>query len=88
MEIAETMQEGRKEGETARRIETVTSRIPSDVFLWSGVASIIASAALMASGRREPAIFVGQWAPVLFILGLYNKLVKVAGHESPIPDVH
>ncbi len=25
--------------------------------------------------------FIGQWAPTLLVLGLYNKLVKVAGHD-------
>ena len=32
-------------------------------------------------GNRETSQFVGQWAPTLLILGVYNKLVKVAGHE-------
>jgi hypothetical protein len=27
-------------------------------------------------------MFVGQWAPSLLILGLYNKLVKLEGHDG------
>jgi len=69
------------EGPVARRIEEETSRIPSDTFLWAAVGSIAASAALRAFGKGEAAIFVGQWAPTLLILGLYNKVVKVAGHD-------
>ena len=32
-------------------------------------------------GRDKDALFVGQWAPTFLILGLYNKLVKVAGSD-------
>jgi hypothetical protein len=31
--------------------------------------------------RKHDALFVGQWAPTFLILGLYNKLVKVAGSD-------
>jgi hypothetical protein len=36
---------------------------------------------LMLSGRKEAGNFIGQWAPTLLIIGLYNKLVKVQGSE-------
>ena len=42
-----TMEEQR-EGRTARAIERQTSRIPSDVFLWTGVGAIAASLTLAA----------------------------------------
>jgi hypothetical protein len=32
-------------------------------------------------GKKEQSNFVGQWAPTLLILGLYNKIVKVAGSD-------
>jgi hypothetical protein len=32
-------------------------------------------------GDHKNSTFVGQWAPTFLILGLYNKLVKVAGSE-------
>jgi len=69
------------EGPVARTIEEQTSRIPSDAFLWAAVGSIAASATLRAFGKGEASVFVGQWAPTLLILGLYNKIVKVAGHD-------
>jgi hypothetical protein len=37
------------------------------------------SAVMQALGRKNISLFIGQWAPTLLILGLYNKLVKVAG---------
>jgi hypothetical protein len=72
----------RTEGPVARTIEEQTSRIPSDTFLWAAVGSMAASAVLRAFGKGEAAVFVGQWAPTLLILGLYNKVVKVAGHDQ------
>ena len=69
------------EGPVARGIEHYTAQAPSDWFLWAGGASIVASATLQLLGRKEDANFVGHWAPTFLILGLYNKLVKVAGSD-------
>jgi hypothetical protein len=33
-------------------------------------------------GQKQASVFVGQWAPTLLILGLYNKLVKQLGSDS------
>ena len=35
-----------------------------------------ASAALVITGKTQLGNFVGQWAPSLLVIGLYNKLVK------------
>jgi hypothetical protein len=65
----------------ARGIEEQTAKLPSDVFLWAAGASIIGSLALHFAGDVEKSQFVGQWAPTFLILGLYNKIVKVAGSD-------
>ena len=69
------------EGTVARRIEEQTAKLPSDTFLWAAGVSIAASAVLQAMGNRHASVFVGQWAPTLLILGLYNKLVKELGSD-------
>lgn len=69
------------EGPVARGIEHYTAQMPSDWFLWAAGASILGSLTLQCLGRKEDAQFVGQWAPTLLILGLYNKVVKVAGSD-------
>ena len=69
------------EGTVARTIEEQTAKLPSDLFLWAAGASILGSLVLQCSGRKEESNFVGQWAPTFLILGLYNKLVKVAGSD-------
>ena len=83
-----------REGKVARAIEKRTARLPSDIFLWAAGASIVGSLAIQILGFRGPvrgmkyrmmgsplANFVGQWAPTFLLLGLYNKLVKVAGSD-------
>jgi hypothetical protein len=67
----------RREGKTTAALERGTSTIPSIVWLIAAGASIVGSAALMLSGRRNDANFVGQWAPTFLLLGVYNKLVKI-----------
>ena len=69
------------EGTVARSIEQQTAKLPSDLFLWAAVGAIATSLTLKVMGQRHNALFVGQWAPTFLILGLYNKLVKVAGSD-------
>lgn len=71
----------RTEGRVARQIESVTGKLPSDIFLWAAMGSIGTSMVLRATGRTEDANFVGMWAPTFLLLGLYNKIVKVAGSD-------
>jgi len=71
----------RHEGRVARAIEEQTSKLPSDTFLWAALGAIGISLGLRAAGQRDLSQFVGQWAPTFLILGLYNKLVKIGGHD-------
>jgi hypothetical protein len=70
-----------REGRIARRIEEQTAKLPSDLFLWTAVGSIGASLALRLMRREQDALFVGQWAPTLLLLGTYNKMVKLFGSD-------
>ena len=70
------------EGAVARTIEAQTAKIPSDTFLWISLLSMATSAALHFTGNKQASVFVGQWAPTLLILGVYNKLVKQLGSDS------
>ncbi|MBX7113189.1 MAG: hypothetical protein K1X64_02555 [Myxococcaceae bacterium] len=81
-----------KEGRLARSIEKQTAKIPSDVFLWGAAGAIgLSLITQVVEGRRtglkmmQPrapmSTFIGLWAPTLLLLGVYNKLVKVAGHD-------
>lgn len=69
------------EGVVARTIEEQTAKLPSDIFLWAALGAIGVSAFLEFSGNEEKSRFVGQWVSPFLLLGLYNKLVKVAGSD-------
>jgi hypothetical protein len=69
------------EGTVARTIERQTAKLPSDLFLWAAVGSIGVSLVLELTGNEEKGRFVGQWVAPFLLLGLYNKLVKVAGSD-------
>ncbi len=74
------------EGRVAKAIENQTAKLPSDTFLWLALGSIGASLGLQVMGKKETSNFIGQWAPTLLILGLYDKIVKVAGSDRVSND--
>jgi hypothetical protein len=74
--------EEKTEGIVARTIEQQTSKLPSDVFLWAALGSIGVSAALQIAGKQKVSLFVGQWVAPFLLLGVYNKIVKVAGSDQ------
>ena len=69
------------EGPVAKAIEKQTAKLPSDTFLWAAGGAIAGSLALQLMDKPRFSLFMGQWAPTLLILGLYNKLVKQLGHD-------
>ena len=70
------------EGAVASAIEEQTAKLPSGLFLWAAVGSMAVSLCCKIMGKNSTAMFVGQWAPSLLIMGLYNKLVKLEGHDG------
>jgi hypothetical protein len=71
----------RTEGGLAKTIERHTSKMPSDWFLTAAVASIGLSLAMQLSGNKHKSLFFGEWVPTILLLGVYNKIVKVAGSD-------
>ena len=70
-----------KEGPVATAIEEQTAKIPSDIFLWLALGSMAASLTLQILGKKKESLFVGQWPAPFLLLGLYNKLAKLEGHD-------
>lgn len=69
------------EGAVARTIEQQTAKLPSDIFLWAALGSMGVSAILQLTGKQKTSLFLGQWAAPFLLLGVYNKIVKVAGSD-------
>src|SRR5687768_4884741 len=81
MAMASAVRREHTEGQIAKSTESQTAKLPSDTFLWAAITAIGASATLQMRGKQSASVFVGQWAPTLLILGLYNKLVKQHGPD-------
>ncbi len=72
----------KKEGSVAKSIEEQTSKLPSDTFLWASVTVMAASLTLKVLKQNHLALFIGQWAAPFLLFGIYNKIVKLEGHDS------
>ena len=69
----------------SRERRAQAARLPSDPFLWAAIGSMGVSAALQASGKRHASLFVGQWAPALLLLGIYERLVRELDSDREDP---
>ncbi|HZY81598.1 MAG TPA: hypothetical protein VFE50_18875 [Cyclobacteriaceae bacterium] len=76
----------RREGKIAKAIESQTSRIPSDAFLWAAGGVMTTSLTLKFLKMDHLALFIGQWAAPLLLFGIYNKMVKQKGHDQEDPQ--
>jgi len=70
------------EGEVAKAIEEQTAKLPSDIFLWGAMGTMIAAISLVATGKKHTGLLVGQFVAPILLLGVYNKLVKQQGHDK------
>lgn len=75
------MAKDKKEGRTAKEIEDYTAEIPSDAYLWTAIGVMGVSLTLKIIQKNDLALFVGQWAAPILLMGLYNKIVKVEGSD-------
>ena len=71
-----------REDIVTKGIEQYTASVPSTMYLAVAVGAMGLSLALQVAGRGKWGNFVAQWVPTWLILGLYNKIVKVQGHDQ------
>jgi hypothetical protein len=65
-----------------KTIESYTAAIPSSGYLAVAIGAIGLSLVCQLAGRGKWGNFIAQWVPTWLIIGLYNKLVKVGGHDQ------
>jgi len=80
--MEDTLNPEHGEGKVAEAIEEQTAKLPSDIFLWASLAAIGTSLTFKILGHKHTALFVGQWAAPILLLGVYNKIVKTQGHDK------
>jgi hypothetical protein len=51
-------------------------KIPTQGYLGLALGSIAASAMLRVAGKKEAALFVGQWPPTFLLFALAHKLLQ------------
>ncbi len=51
-------------------------KIPTQGYLGLALGSIAASAVLRIAGKKEAALFVGQWPPTFLLFALAHKLLQ------------
>jgi hypothetical protein len=59
-------------------------KIPTQGYLGLALGSIAASAVLRLAGKKEAALFVGQWPPTFLLLALAHKLLQPS-QEHRVP---
>lgn len=79
--MATNLNPAHTEGKVARAIEEQTAKLPSDLFLWTGLGLMAVSLALQIAGKQKASNFIGHWPTSILLMGLYNKLVKLEGHD-------
>jgi hypothetical protein len=70
------------EDEFTKTIEEYTASIPSSAYLGVAVGAMGLSLLCQVAGRGKWGNFIAQWVPTWLIIGLYNKMVKVEGHDQ------
>jgi hypothetical protein len=69
------------EDQFTKTVEDYTAEIPSSAFLGIAIGSMALSLVCQATGRGKWGNFIAQWVPTWLIIGVYNKLVKLEGHD-------
>jgi hypothetical protein len=70
------------EDQFTKTIESYTAAVPSSGYLAVAIGAIGLSLACQVAGRGKWGNFIAQWVPTCLVIGLYNKFVKMEGHDQ------
>ncbi|HET9789316.1 MAG TPA: hypothetical protein VFP47_19435 [Pyrinomonadaceae bacterium] len=70
------------EDQFTKTIEEYTGSLPSSAYLGVAVAAMGLSLLCQVTGQGKWGNFIAQWVPTWLIIGLYNKMVKLEGHDQ------
>jgi hypothetical protein len=81
MEYETTGRPSKTEDEFTKSLEEYTAAIPSTAYLGVALGAIALSLIFQITGQGKWGNFIAQWVPTWLIIGIYNKLVKLEGHD-------
>jgi hypothetical protein len=70
------------EDQFTKTIEEYTAALPSSAYLGVAIAAMGVSLMFQLTGQGKWGNFIAQWVPTWLIIGLYNKMVKLEGHDQ------
>ena len=70
------------EDQFTKTIESYTAAVPSTGYLTVAIGAMGLSLLCEVAGRGKWGNFIAQWVPTWLIIGLYNKMVKLEGHDQ------
>ena len=70
------------EDQFTKTIEEYTAAIPSSTYLAVAIGAMALSLMCQVAGQGKWGNFIAQWVPTWLIIGVYNKLVKLEGHDQ------
>jgi len=75
-------QQSKTEDSFTKAVEDYTASIPSSAYLGVALGAMALSLVCQATGQGKWGNFIAQWVPTWLIIGVYNKLVKLEGHDQ------
>ena len=75
-------QQSKTEDSFTKAVEDYTAEIPSSAYLGVALGAMALSLVCQATGQGKWGNFIAQWVPTWLIIGVYNKLVKLEGHDQ------
>ena len=76
------------EDQFTKTLESYTAAVPSSAYLAVAIGGMGLSLACQVAGRGKWGNFIAQWVPTWLVIGLYNKLVNLEGHDRYDPGTH
>ena len=80
--------ESMTEDQFTKSLEKQTASIPSSAFLGLALASMAVALLAQSTGEGKWGNFIAQWVPSLLLIGVYNRLVKLEGHDHTDRGTH
>ena len=69
--------------ETTATYLQMMEAVPTQVYLGAALGSIGLSALLRLFGKKDAAIFVGQWPPTFLLFALASKVLRPSNEDVP-----